>query len=421
MEVDASTARRFVLGHQGLWPARRWRGKAGLRKAVREIGSVQVDPLDVVGHNQDLVLLSRVEGYSARYLDQALYQERSLFEWGGNLQIRPIEELPYLLSKIRTVDYQGRRARFERTHRALIARILKEVEASGPIGSRDIARGESVSSYRARHDTGLALYYLWWRGDLMIHRREGGDRKYDLTTRLVAPRLLNPAPAADVESHLFRRGMLLYGLPNASELLAVQRMSSPSLSHARDRKSWLEGSENAGRLVRVKVDGWRGTHWIDVEDLPELEALQAGNPPREWIVRSTTAGEEAIFLAPLDIVSARGRSARLFEFDYVWEVYKPAAKRRWGYYVLPILIGDRLVGRIEPRIDADTGCLRVARLWWEANTDPKTLVQPMSRGLVRLAEYLGAPGVALGRVGPPSFRDGLEREIGRSAPRARPI
>jgi uncharacterized protein YcaQ len=133
MQVDVATARRFVLGCQGLWPSRRWRGKRGVREAVRQVGSVQVDPLDVVGHNQDLVLLSRVHEYRSRYLDQALYQERSLFEWGANLHIRPIEELPYLLPKIRTVDYQGRRARFERTHRALITRILEEVETRGPI------------------------------------------------------------------------------------------------------------------------------------------------------------------------------------------------------------------------------------------------------------------------------------------------
>lgn len=134
MEVDASTARRFVIGRQGLWPARRWSGQAGVLEAVRQIGSVQVDPLDVVGRNQDLVLLSRVQGYRSRYVDQALYRERSLFEWGGNLHIRPIDELPYLLPKIRTTDYLGRRARFESTHGLLSQGYSKRSRRAVPSG-----------------------------------------------------------------------------------------------------------------------------------------------------------------------------------------------------------------------------------------------------------------------------------------------
>ena len=163
------------------------------------------------------------------------------------------------------------------------------------------------------------------------------------------------------------------------------------------------------------MDGWKGAHWIDAKDVPVLEALREGNPPREWIPGSTASNEEATFLAPLDIVSARGRSTRLFGFDYVWEVYRSASKRRWGYYVLSILFGDRLVGRAEPWIDTRTGCLYVARVWWEADTDPKALVKPMAKGLGRPAGYLGAPGVTVGRVEPPSFRAGLVREIRRSA------
>ena len=230
----------------------------------------------------------------------------------------------------------------------------------------------------------------------MIHSRDGGDRIYDLTTRLVAPRLLEPVPAADAERRRFRRGMLLYGLPNASELLGIQRMSSLGPTGAHNRRSWVERREKEGRLVRVDVVGWKGAHWIDAEDAPILKTLQTGEVPNDWRSGSTTVSEEVTLLAPLDIVSARGRSTRLFGFDYVWEVYKPASKRRWGYYVLPILFGDRLVGRAEPRIDTRTGCLCVARVWWEANTDPKTLVKPMAKGLGRLAGLLGSTRRDLG-------------------------
>jgi uncharacterized protein len=411
LAVDASTARRFILGQQGLWPGRRWRGPEGLRLAVRQIGSVQVDPVSVVGHSQDLALLSRVHRYRPEHLERALYVERSLFEWGGNLQIRPIEELPYLLPKIRTTDYLGRRARFENTHRELVARVLREVEARGPIGSRDLSGGETVSSYRARRDTGLALYYLWLRGDLMISGREAGERRYDLIERLVPRRFLAGPSKSAAERRRFRQGMRLYGLPNSSELYAIQRMSSIGPTTARDRGSWVKHLENEGRLLRVKVDGWRGTYWVDAEDAPGLECLREGGTPRAWAPLSSCSEDEVAFLAPLEIVSARGRSERLFGFRYVWEVYKPPAKRQWGYYVLPMLFRDRLVGRIEPSIDPSTGAVHVAQVWWEADVEPSPLVAPVARGLRRMVDYLGVPGATLGRLTPPSFRNALANEI----------
>ncbi len=381
----------------------------GLREAVRRIGSIQADPLNVVGRSQDLAALSRVDGYRPDLLERALYRERTMFEWGGNLQIRPIEEFPYLLPKIRTADYQGRRAAFQRSHARLIARVRREVEVRGPLGSRDLSGGERVSSYRARRETGLALYHLWWRGDLMIHSRDGGDRKYDLTERLVPARFLRSPPDAECERHLFRRGMLLYGLASASELLAVRRTSSLRPVPARGLRRWVEGAEKDGRLIRVKVRGWRGPSWVDAEDAAFLETLAEGGTPGPWTPISTSTTAEVVFLAPLDIVSARGRSKRIFGFDYRWEVYKPPSRRRWGYYVLPILLGDRLVGRIEPQVDPATGNLVVGRVWWEDGIEPASLVAPMTRGLRRLATYLGAPGLTLAPLSPPLFRASLSR------------
>lgn len=416
IEIDATTARRFVLGSQGLWPARRWRGRRGVVEAVREIGSVQVDPLDVVGHNHDLELLSRVDRYDSRLLEVALYRDRSLFEWGGTLHIRPTEDLPYLLPKIRTVDYLGRRARFERSHRDLMRQVLREVETRGPIGSRDLLKGAEVSSYRARHDAGLALWYLWWRGDLMIHSRDGGDRQYDLTSRLVPDRLLRPAAEAESEAHLFHRGMRRYGLPNASELYYVQKTSSYAPATVAHRRAWVERRETAGELARVDVHGWSGRSWMDAEDAPLLDALRAGDVPREWRDGVSAGAPEVTFLAPLEIVSARGRSRRLFDFEYLWEVYKPASRRRWGYYVLPMLYGERLVGRCEPVVHPRSGALHLAKLWWEGGVDPTALVGPMERALARLARFVGAPRVTLGRVGPRPFRAALLRELDPASP-----
>ncbi len=116
---------------------------------------------------------------------------------------------------------------------------------------------------------------------------------------------------------------------------------------------------------RVAIEGSKDDSYALAEDLPLLETLEAGKIPEAWRPLGPTTEEEAVFLAPLDIVSARGRAAQLFDFDYVWEVYKPVEKRRWGYYTLPILWGDRLVARLDPKLDRKTGTLEIKGFWLE--------------------------------------------------------
>jgi uncharacterized protein len=404
--IDRTTARRFVLGLQGLWPGRRWHGRDGLVAAVDQSGSIQVDPLDVVGHSQDLALNARVDGYRPADLDRALYRDRTLFEWGGNLQIYPVTELPYLRAQMRVADYLGRRARFERSHGPLLETILAEIESRGPLGSRDLAGGTAVESYRARRDTGVALFYLWWRGDLMIEGRTRGERRYDLTERVVPARLLREPAETDAEPHRIARGMRHYGLPNAVELYAIQRRSTVRPVRARHRAAWIRAEERAGRIAPVRVEGWKGKHWVDPAMLPQLRALGRGEVPAEWGPRPDGESEEATFLAPLEIVSARGRAARLFDFEYVWEVYKPAPKRRWGYYTLPILHGDRLRARADLKFDRPSRALRVLGFWLEPETSPGDVAfaRAVGRGLERLRRMTGAERLDLGGLRPPGFR-----------------
>jgi uncharacterized protein YcaQ len=136
-------------------------------------------------------------------------------------------------------------------------------------------------------------------------------------------------------------------------------------SSAAERYARQAELREAGRLVPIEVEGVTGTRLALAEELPMLEEAARA------VATGRSAGDGIAFLAPLDpFVWDRRLLRSLFDFDYVWEVYVPAAKRRWGYYVLPILAGDRLVGRIEPRIDRSAGALRVLDLWWEAGFDP---------------------------------------------------
>lgn len=385
--IDVGTARRFILGRQGLWPGRRWKGKEGVAKAVRYTGGVQVDPLDVVGHNQDIVLLGRVEDYRQSMLDACLYKERSLFEWGGTVVIRPIEEFPHF-RRLMTLKVEEKRWKhFADDQRDVVTRVRQTVEREGPKSSRDFVGGRAVQSYRARNEMGLALYYLWLRGDLMIRERVGGEKVYDLTERLLLRKLQLPVGEQDATEHLENEGLKRFGLASSAEVGQVLRGARGKSISRQEKHRWLAESEEQGRVTRIHVEGLPGEYWMASEAREELEEVSRGGIPRSWKPLQDT-GDEAILLAPLERVTAGGRAKRLFDFEYVWEVYKPASRRRWGYYVLPILLGDSLRGRAELERESESRSLIAIGFWLEDKKDAKNIqfARAFGRSLSRLAK-----------------------------------
>ena len=159
------------------------------------------------------------------------------------------------------------------------------------------------------------------------------------------------------------------------------------------------------------MDGWRATQLAVGADTTRIEALERGEIPTDWAPLATTTDEEAVFLSPLDPVSARGRAKPLFGFDYVWEVYKPAELRSFGYYTMPILWGDRLVGRFDPKLDRSSGTLVINGLWLEdrALARDEAFGEALERGMARLVRFLGAERVDATAVAMPALRRRLTR------------
>ncbi|MFZ0891300.1 MAG: crosslink repair DNA glycosylase YcaQ family protein [Thermoplasmata archaeon] len=402
-----TTARRFVLGRQGLWPGRRWKGREGVVRAVRYIGSVQFDPLDVVGRSHDLALWGRVVGYQSGVLEDALYQKRTLFESGGAVSIRPIGELPYVRFAMQRKVTESRWKRFASAHTAVIERVTREIENRGPLGSGDF-RGigeKRIQNYRARSESGLALYYLWLKGDVMIAFRRRGEKIFDLTTRLF-PRVGLEVATRVAEEHLILQTLRELGLATRSDWL---RHAWAGIGRITLRQEWRERTDQwykEGIFQEIEVDGWKGRQCLLTEAAADLETVRSLEIPSAWRPRSTTTEEEVVFLAPLETVSARGRSTQLFDFEYLWEVYKPASKRRWGYYTLPVLWGDRLCARIELRADRSSGSLQVLGFWPE---EPKIRRDPsftlaFGRALDRLADFNGVADVDLTGLGSPEMQ-----------------
>ncbi len=166
-------------------------------------------------------------------------------------------------------------------------------------------------------------------------------------------------------------------------------------------------------VAQVAIEGSKDPWYLLAEDLRFLESVALGAVPDAWLPAGPTTAEEAVFLAPLDIVSARGRAAQLFGFEYLWEVYKPVELRRWGYYTLPVLWGDRLAARLDPKLDRKTGTLRLHGFWTEPDTpveDPR-FEAALGRGLARFARMMGATRVDVSAIAPEGLRRGVAAEL----------
>jgi uncharacterized protein len=393
--ISARTQRRFILGQQGLWPGRRWRGKDGLAQALRQGSVVQIDPLQIVAHSHDIALYGRVLDYAPAQLDGLLYADRFGFDYGGTVFVHPMPELPYWRVVMERNARRGRWAAFSELHARVIAEVRAEIAARGPLAGRAF-KGVSVGpgNYRGTRDTSLALYYLWFAGELMTWGRRRGERIYDLRERIAPPPYAQAASPQAAEDYFALHSFRKLGLVSAKDFRASFSGAIERRVEVDEAAQRLAGLLAAGRLVEVRAAGQSLPLYALAEELPRLEALEAGGVPLDWQPLETTTQEEMTVLAPLEIASARGRAKALFDFDYVWEVYKPLALRRWGYYTLPLLWGDRLVARFDSRLDRAAHCLRVLTFWLEPGIPPDPAFRSaLQAGLRRFCSFLGVERV----------------------------
>jgi uncharacterized protein YcaQ len=416
MDISIEVARRFILGKQGLWPGRRWRGLAGTEQAMHAIGDLQLDPLVVVARAHDLMLQGRVIGYQPDDWATLTYDRHRFFEWGGWLAVRPIEELPVWRVLMRRERDNPRMKRIVNEHGPAVDEMRAVLRERGTVSNRDfeMASRKAVTSYRGRKDSALALHYLWRIGEAMVIRRERFERLYALTEAVAPAALIRETDAAEADDFLLRKQIGTNGL---SRLTGVASTLGRPVAKS-EIAAWREGRLADDTIAEVRVDGWPGTYLALAADTPALEDLAAGRIPKAWTPLDTTTDEETTFLAPLEPVSARGRAKVVFDFDYVWEVYKPAATRRWGYYTLPILWGDRLVARFDSKLDRPTGTLVLNGLWLEdeALARDSAFREALGRGMDRFVRFLDAGRVDATAIARGALRNRLTRKRGATPP-----
>ena len=401
--ISPEIARRFILGKQGLWPGRRWQGKAGADAAMRAVEHLQLDPLTVVARSQDLTLHSRVADYTPGLWETLAYEERRYFDWGGWLAVRPMDELPHwrvVMRRERDGDFGDSRIRgMGRDHADAIVEMRAILRERGTVSNRDfqMATRTRTQSYRGRKDSALALYYLWRTGEVMIHHREKFERVYALTETVAPPHLIRESDEDEADRFLIKKEISFSGLSRIKRTSETWQRGEPDRAAQRLLAAMLAD----GDIIEVRVEGWKAPHHALGSDAEALADLSAGRVPAAWTPLATTTTEEVVFLAPLDPVSARGRAKVLFGFDYVWEVYKPVDKRQFGYYTLPILWGDRLVGRFDSKLDRTTNTLVILGLWLEDETLGKdeAFTTALARGFERFVAFLGAAGLDAQAIG----------------------
>ena len=387
LTVTQDQARRFILFKQGLLGEHRFIGKEGAYRYVRQAGCIQFDPVDACGKNAELTLQSRVKGFRKRMLDDLLYRDRLLVDYSDKeLSIWPTEDWPYFSGCRERSMAHGRR--FEGIPE-LEAQAVDYIRRHGPVSSDTLPVGGRIFWHSSMHWSGdwhkespaarSVLEQLYTDGVLLIHHKSGSRKFYDLAEKYLPPELLNaPNPCADEAAFLDWRVKRRIGAVG----LLWNRRSDAWLGiemTAEQRDAAFERLEKAGDVTAVRVEGLRSPLYMLSADRPELEAVMADRAPRK---------ERLEFLAPLDpMLWDRKLIEALWGYRYSWEIYTPADKRKYGYYVLPILYGDRFIGRIEPKADRQERSLTVRNLWLE----------PGVRETHKLSEKIGSAARRLAR------------------------
>jgi uncharacterized protein YcaQ len=395
-------ARRFLLTKQGLWPPRALRGKDGVMAVFERLGCIQFDPLNVVGRNPDLVLQTRVADYRPEMLQELAYAERELYDyWDKMMSLVPMRDWPRL-ELLRSRWRERHAARWEK-HAEHIETILAVIRERGPMASLD---------FDAQHDVDWKIDWRWGQmraakallemlgdtGDLMVSHREGARRYYDLAERVlpaeIAARPLLTAEEAYLRWRVARRcrGIGLVGPGMGGEAWGF-------VAKAPQRNEAIKALMEAGEMVPVQIEGDRRTYHMLARDLPYLEQA-----------RDAVLTPQAAFIAPLDnLLWSRNLIERVFGFRYVWEVYKPADQRQYGYYVLPVLYGDRFVARFDPKLDGQEGTLAILSWHWEQGEAlTEELAGALRQAMAHFLPYVGAERVVAAAGVDPAVATALE-------------
>ncbi|MBK5050854.1 winged helix-turn-helix domain-containing protein [Paraburkholderia domus] len=396
--LPLSAARTLHLAAQGLLtPPRRKAVKADVLDAIRRMAQLQIDTIHVVARSPYLVLFSRLGAYPQQWLDEHL-AEGKLFEyWSHEACFVPTED--YGLLRHRMLDPSGMgwkyAAEWHKKHRKDIDKLLAHIRATGPVRSADFAReagkGNGWWDWKPekRH-----LEVLFAIGQLMVAERRNFHRVYDLTERVLPDwdDARDLPPRETVTEEALRRTCRALGVVRADWVADYYRLPR------RPYRDELRALADRGELIPMQVEGWKQDTFVHHEFAPMIDDAATGK----------LASTVTTVLSPFDpVVWDRKRAAALFDFDYAIECYTPAAKRKYGYFVLPLLSRGRLVGRVDAKAHRTTGVFELKSLHIEPGVRLSArLAGDLRRALQRCADWHGTPQLEIAS-GPAEWLEAL--------------
>ena len=379
LNLTGQQARRFILFKQGLLGDHKFVGKDGILQYIRQASCIQFDPVDVCGKNAELVLHSRVKGFTKSMLYDLLYSDRKLIDYfDKNLSILPAEDWKYF-----SRDRNNHR-RWERSHAEIQSvrdQIIKAISGSGPLCSSDLDLPQKVDWYWSSTKLSrAALEHMYFTGDLAIHHKKGTVKYYDLTENCLPIEIVT-APDPYPNDHDHRKWRIL------------RRIGALGLLWNRASDAWLgigglKSQERTKIFAELTADDLITTITVDDVNHP-LYCLTEDIPIIEYIKTDPRLKHRCELIAPLDnMMWDRNLIKALFGFDYKWEIYTPVSDRKYGCYVLPILYGEGFAGRVEAVYDKKAKKLTVKNLWYEPAVKPtEKLKAKITSALNRLEKF----------------------------------
>jgi uncharacterized protein YcaQ len=395
LKIAAEPARRLVLGLQGLADRpRRRMTTAGLALLIERLGFLQVDSINTVARAQHMILLARDPSYRQELLGQAQAEGRLFEHWTDRIaSLLPIGFYPYwrLRFERERAWVEGRFRRWFGDDFALeLERLLERIRASGAIRARDleVLRERPAGGWWDWHAGKTALEYLWRTGELAIARRDGFQKVYDLPERVIPEAARRHRPdEAQLVDWACRAALERLGLASPGELARFFGLIS-----IEEARRWCARDERDA-AIPVVLEAANGAPVRQLFGRPDLEQRLRELPETGWRLR---------ILNPFDpLLRDRARLARLFGFDYRIEVFVPEARRRYGYYVFPLLEGERLIGRIDMKADRQRGALDVKALWLEPGLRLSVgRRRRLEAELDRIRRFIGADAVRFADCSP---------------------